>query len=197
MSFLYHLISDRFRFEQPLFEVACQAEASGVDYFQLREKDLSRTDLLEVADSIRGTLSQTRFIVNGALDVAVSVGADGVHLQKGNIPVSAVRKKYPLWVIGYSAHSREELKWAEDEGASYAFLSPVFPTTSKVSFHPPLGMDRFKSWIQGVKIPVFGLGGFTPENARDLIDSGCAGLAGISFFVEQRKFHFRRMKTDA
>ena len=187
-KFLYCLITDRRQYRQPLHEVAELAEEAGVDYFQLREKDLQPSELLQIARHLRPFLSRTRLIVNGHLDVAIAAGADGVHLQKENLPVSAVRKKFPGLLIGYSAHSREELWTAEQSGASYVFLSPVFPPRSKDSAVPPLGCKTVASWIDGVKIPVLGLGGIHRSNMEDLRKTGCSGAAGISLFIVDGQF---------
>jgi len=188
MKFRYCLITDRKVYRQPLHEVAGLAEEAGVDYFQLREKDLHSADLLEIARHLRPLLVRTRFIINGHLDVALASGADGVHLQRENIPVSVVRRNYPALIIGYSAHSSEELEMSEESGADYAFVSPIFQTRSKTSLLPPLGIDQLARWTAGRKIPVFGLGGVTGLNLEDLQRSGCAGAAGISLFVRNGKF---------
>ena len=187
-SFQYCLITHHDCYRQTLHEVAELAEEAGVDYFQLREKDLEPGELLQLARHLRAMLSRTKFIVNGHLDVAIAADADGVHLQKDNVPISAVRKRFPHLLIGYSAHSAEELKAAEDAGADYAFLSPVFAGGSKTSPLPPLGIARFMEWTCERKIPVFALGGITHEAVPQLAASGCAGIAGISFFVEKGYF---------
>jgi thiamine-phosphate pyrophosphorylase len=186
--FQYCLITDHSLYKQPLHEVAEHAEEARVDYFQLREKNLEAADLLPLAFHIRAMLFRTKFIINGHLDVALAANADGVHLQKDNLPVSEVRKRFPHLLIGYSAHTAEELKAAEDAGADYAFLSPVFVGGSKVSSLEPLGISRFMECTRDRKIPVFALGGIARESVPALAASGCAGMAGISFFVEKGYF---------
>jgi thiamine-phosphate pyrophosphorylase len=195
-KFLYCLITDRAQYRQPLHEVAELAEEAGIDYFQLRQKDLQPAELLQLARHVRPRLTRTRLIVNGQLDVAIAADADGVHLQKANIPVSAVRERFPDLIIGYSAHSREELREAEKSGATYIFLSPVFQTRSKESFLPPLGLETFCAWIQDIRTPVFALGGIDGSNVRDLFQAGCAGAAGISFFLDNGKFSKTRMSVQ-
>ena len=169
------------------------AEAAGVTYFQLREKDLSPRELLSIAMMIRPVLRNTKFIVNGSLEVALASGADGVHLQKENLPVQIVRSKYQTMLIGYSAHSYEEMKDAEQHGVSYIFISPVFPPKSKNSFSSPLGCNSVSVWAKSMNVPVFALGGITVENQNELIPSGCAGIAGISFFIEDGMFTAKGM----
>jgi thiamine-phosphate pyrophosphorylase len=188
MRFQYCLITDRKQCRQPLHELAEQADAAKVDYFQLRDKNLEAAELLNLARHVRPLFAHAQFIVNGRLEVALACGADGVHLQDGNIPIRAVRRKYPKMIIGYSAHTREELRMAEESGADYAFLSPIFPPRSKTNGKAPLGAETLSAWIEELKIPVFALGGISAANVKELRKCGCAGVAGISFFLQDGKF---------
>jgi thiamine-phosphate pyrophosphorylase len=187
------LITDHAQYRQPLHEVAERAEEAGVHLFQLREKHLEPAELLPIARHVRSLLWHTKLIVNGHVDVAIAVNADGVHLQKDNVPVAAVRKRFPELMIGYSAHTREELIAAEEAGADYAFLSPVFKGGSKASTLAPLGLDRFVEWSRDRKVPVYALGGITPEVLPDLAVAGIAGIAGISFFINNGYFDAKGM----
>ena len=184
----YCLITDRKLYRESLLETAAAAEESDVDYFQLREKDLPLGDLLDLAKNIRKCLKKTIFIVNGSLEVALASGADGVHLQKENIPVDAVRAKFPALKIGYSAHSYEEIRQAEQHGASYVFISPVFQTLSKNSPASPIGAKAAADWSASARIPVFALGGIAAENIAILQSNGLNAVAGISLFIRDGKF---------
>lgn len=187
-SIQYHLITDHSQYRQPIHEVAQHAELNGIRYFQLREKQIAKRELLDIAKHIRPELEQTKFIVSGHLDVAVASEADGVHLQAGNISVKEVREKFPHLVIGYSAHSREEILAAQSEGADYVFISPIFSPISKTETLPPLGVAKLKEWSALVHIPVFALGGITAANLNEIAQSGCHCVAGISLFL--RNGHF-------
>jgi thiamine-phosphate pyrophosphorylase len=187
-KFQFCLITDHEAYTQPFHEVAQHAEETGVDYFLLRQKGMGPRELLDVARHLRPMFTKTRFIVHGQLDVALATEADGIHLQKGNIPVKSVRSKYPNFLIGYSAHSPEELEMAEQEGASYVFISPVFPLRSKESDFMPIGLKTLSEWIKKRKIPIFALGGITRENIQSLKEIGCIGVAGISLFVKNGYF---------
>jgi thiamine-phosphate pyrophosphorylase len=184
------MISDRKLLKVPITEVAAEADHASVDYFQLREKDLGPRDLLHLAQEIRRHLRRTLFIINGSLDVALASKSDGVHLQKDNIPVAAVRSVHPTMVIGYSAHTFEEMKEAEAAGADYVFISPVFQPLSKSvrDVSPPHDVSSVSRWAGGVKIPVYALGGITSTRLQQLKDSGCRGVAGISLFLKDGRF---------
>lgn len=192
-EFHYYLITERKLYRRSLEEVAVQADEAGISYFQLREKDLSDGELLDFSKRICARLKRMKFIVHGRIDVAVAADADGVHLQKNNIPVSAVRAAFPHLLIGYSAHSLEEMKSAEDGGADYVFLSPVFPPRSKESFLKPLGVDTLIAWCSEVKIPVFALGGISADNLPAIRRSGCNGVAAISLYVANGEFTSRHV----
>jgi thiamine-phosphate pyrophosphorylase len=104
-----------------------------------------------------------------------------------------VRKFFPDLLIGYSAHTMEEMRMAETNGADYVFISPVFSTAPAKSNLAPLGIDKVVAWKSGLKIPVFGLGGVTAENLNQLFVAGCAGAASISLFVENGEFSSKGM----
>jgi thiamine-phosphate pyrophosphorylase len=192
-KFQYHLITDHNCCRETLHEVAQKANRAGVDFFHLREKSLPAGELLLIARHLRPFLNRTRLIINGRLDVALAAEADGVHLQEENIPVAAVRQKYPRLLVGYSAHSREELLKAQQEGAAYLFISPVFAPISKETALQPIGPHTVRKWIRGMKVPVIGLGGITAENVGEVRAAGCAGAAGISLFIEQCRFTAKGM----
>jgi thiamine-phosphate diphosphorylase len=191
--FQFHLITDRKQQRQPFHEIAQLAEEARVDYFQLREKDVQPAELLKIARHIRPFLIRTKLIINGSLDVALAAQADGIHLQKENLPVSEVRKKYPSLIIGYSAHSAEEIRQAELDGATYVFASPVFAPISKVSYLSPIGCEELTNWIADCKTSVIALGGITSSNLKDVAKTGAGGVAGISLFLKNGYFDSKGM----
>jgi len=195
--------------EGALMEWVRAAFRAGIDYVQIREKDLEGGALSRLVESVvairaatvserpsngrletigqRDVASNTwtpRLLVNERADVARSSGADGVHLPADSLPIAAVRSwAGKNWIVGAACHSIEEVERAAAAGADYALVAPVFDTASKPGMKP-MGLDRFREICQQSSIPVFALGGVTLANARSCVDAGASGLAGIRLFQQ-------------
>jgi thiamine-phosphate pyrophosphorylase len=174
------------RQEDALKEKVRAAFAAGIGFVQVREKDLGGARLAALVGELarQPEKRDTQLLVNERLDIALSSGADGVHLPSDSMPVSDARQLAGSenWV-GVSCHGASDVERAEREGASYALLSPVFETPSKPGV-PPLGLDLLQDICRSVLMPVFALGGVTRSNAEACIRSGAAGVAGIRLFQE-------------
>jgi thiamine-phosphate pyrophosphorylase len=168
------------------------AVADGVDWVQIREKDMCGRDLLVLAREAVAGGNAARVIVNDRLDVALAAGAGGVHLGReslaardvvgwcrgGNAPAG--------FVVGVSCHSWEEAREAESAGANYIFFGPVFDTPSKRGMGEPQGVGRLAEICRSVTIPVIAIGGVSEEAAGDCVRAGAAGIAAIRVFQEAR-----------
>jgi thiamine-phosphate pyrophosphorylase len=173
--------------------------AAGVDWMHIREKDLTARELLDLTRAAilmahEQTLvvhGATRIIVNDRLDVALAADAAGVHLGRNSVPARKVIRWLRAgnapedFLVGVSCHSIEEVREAEDAGASYAFFGPIFDTPSKRSFGPPQGIARLEEIYRSARIPVIAIGGVTEENGAECIRAGAAGIAAIRMFQRQ------------
>ncbi len=189
---LSYYITDRHTSLRPLLEQIQIAIEAGVDYVQIREKDLSSRELFELAVSAR-TLAQefdTRILINDRLDIAQAAGLHGVHLGQQSIAPEVIRAKISIedFLIGVSTHSLGEIERAHRQGASFLTFGPVFFTPSKALYGPPVGMEQLRAACRFSEVPVFALGGINRQNYPDCLKMGAAGIAGIRLFQGEREF---------
>jgi thiamine-phosphate pyrophosphorylase len=186
----------------PLLEKIAQAAAAGVDWIQLRERDLSskqsasltREALHRVSKQAGRAKGGTRILVNDRLDVALAEQAGGVHLGENSLPVQeakrlleaslAVKSVPPDFLAGVSCHSLEAAQSAALAGADYIFFGPVFATPSKAAYGAPQGLERLAELCTSVAIPVLAIGGITLGNAPACFSAGAAGIAAIRLFQD-------------
>jgi thiamine-phosphate pyrophosphorylase len=180
-----------------LGKIAAAGEG-GVDWIQIREKDLSgralssltRDALGRAADAGRNPSRHPRIFVNDRLDVALATQANGVHFGERSLsPRDARRLVKTLarendFLIGVSCHSLETAKAAEQSRADYIFFGPVFATPSKAAYGAPQGLERLAEVCRAVALPVLAIGGITLENAPACLSAGAAGIAAIRLFQE-------------
>jgi thiamine-phosphate pyrophosphorylase len=174
-----------------LLETIRKAASAGINWIQIREKDLETRALAELASGAVAATRETgtRILINDRLDVALALGAAGVHLGEASLPVktlaewrrSAGRTEF---LIGVSCHSVEAARSADDVGADYILFGPVFATPSKAGFGAPQGIERLRYVCHAVRIPVLAIGGVTVENAPSCFAVGAAGVAAIRLFQE-------------
>jgi thiamine-phosphate pyrophosphorylase len=185
--FRLYLVSDRRIAPGSLPEVLDAALAGappGTVGVQLREKDLDGRELYRLAEAVRRVTARRGavFLVNDRADVARAVGADGVHLPAGGLPVPEVRRVFPGALVGVSAHAAEEVARARAQGADFAVLGPVFDTPSKRGFGPPLGLEEL-SRASRLGLAVYAIGGITPARTPPCLAAGAQGVACISAVI--------------
>jgi thiamine-phosphate pyrophosphorylase len=195
------LAADETNRRRRLLEKIAEAARAGVDYIQLREKDLSGRELEALARDAVGVVQQlrtenrelrTRFLINSRTDVALAAGADGVHLRADDLSPEVVRA---IWgpacnavrgdcaqvpTIGVSCHSPTDVIRAQAFGASFAVFAPVFEKKATPNA-TPAGLDLLKQASQA-RIPVLALGGITLSNAASCLEAGARGIAAIRIF---------------
>ena len=177
-----------------------RAAAAGVDWIQIREKDLSGSDCATLTSKALQLASKAtaagenpaRMLVNDRLDVALSEHAAGVHLGGRGLPLADARRLADShstgkdFLIGVSCHSMEEARSAESGGADYIFFGPVFATPSKAAYGSPQGLARLAEVCRTVSLPVLAIGGVTEENTGSCLAAGASGIAAIRLFQDAR-----------
>jgi thiamine-phosphate pyrophosphorylase len=214
---LLYYITDRTAFpgneshrQSRLLEKIAEAARAGVDYIQLREKDLTTRELEALARQAVAVVREasqlrtenreprTALLINSRADIAQATAADGVHLRSNDISPQDARKALQCsadtparelqprgLLIAVSCHSPEEVLQAQANQANFAVFAPVFEkqVSKKETKLPPSGLSLLAQACQAT-IPVLALGGITLENAQSCRDAGAAGIAGIRLFQE-------------
>ncbi len=150
-----------------------EAIIGGVEIVQLRAKELSGKELMRLACSLREITFKHKiiFIVNDRPDVALASQADGVHLGQDDLEIAYVRKFMGDKIIGISTHSLEEAQAAQEKGADYIGVGPIFKTVTKPDLMP-VGLDLITEIEKEIKIPFFCLGGIDLGNIKQVIEVG-------------------------
>lgn len=186
---LFYYITDRHQLPSAsiaeLLSSVERAVSWGVDFIQLREKDLSDLELLALTKRavqlVRGTTCSV--LVNGRLDIALAGGAQGVHIPSAGLEIADLKPYLPRgFLLGASTHSLREASRAAAGGANYILLGPIFRTASKVQYGKPLGLIHFKRVCSALSIPALGLGGLRPDRICRVLAAGASGVAGITLF---------------
>jgi thiamine-phosphate pyrophosphorylase len=164
------------------------AAAAQIELVQIREKRLNARVLFELAKQavdITRT-SSTRILVNDRADIAAGAGAHGVHLTTQSLEIAVIRNSFGQnFLIGASTHSWEEAQLASEQGADFLVFGPIFSTKSKEQFGPPLGLEKLSDVCGNLDgFPVLALGGVSKITARQCLEAGASGVAGISLFSE-------------
>jgi thiamine-phosphate pyrophosphorylase len=204
---LRYAITDRLRSgidasaqKHALMEQAAEFATSGIDFVQLREKDMEAGALVTLARELltvlRSNSNSPKLLINWRADIAIAAEADGVHLTSaiGELTPAQIRHLYasaglPEPVISVSCHALSEIPAARDAAANIILFGPVFEKVAAVPNHPDsvvaegIGLNLLQlACAAAAPIPVLALGGITPENAAATLDAGAAGVAAIRMF---------------
>lgn len=178
---LYVIIDRKACGGRDLVYVAEEAIAGGTDIIQLRDKDTSVSEILKVGRVIRDLTHKKKIplIINDRVDIAVAVGADGVHLGQGDLPIEAARSMMGSEkLIGLSTHSLPEALAAEKKGADYIGVGPIFLTPTKPDYKA-VGIDLIKEVRDKVKIPFVVIGGIAESNIDEVLAAGARRVAVV------------------
>ncbi len=160
--------------------------AGGARLLQLRLKNVATGALVETARRVRELTAAAgaQLVVNDRVDVALAVGADGVHLGQGDVPVAVARRLLgPDRWIGFSTHSEAQLAAAAGCGADYLSLGPIFATTSKSPADPVIGCARVRTARAHATEPLVAIGGITAATACEVLAAGADAVSVIAAVV--------------
>jgi len=169
----------------PIEQQVMQFCAGGGNWVQLRLKNMSKEEMLPIAQKCMMICLEhnATFIVNDHVDIALAVDADGVHLGKGDSSVQEARELLgPTKIIGGTANTFEDIKKLSQDGADYIGLGPFRFTSTKEKLSPVIGLDGYQQIFaqckdQGISTPIVTIGGILPEDIHDLFDTGAYGIA--------------------
>ena len=180
---LLYAVTDRYWLNgRTLYEVVKESLDGGVTFLQLREKKLDEEHFLEEAKELKKLCKEYKvpFIINDNVDIAVEIGADGVHVGQSDMEAGDVRAKLGEdKIVGVSAQTVEQALLAQERGADYLGVGAVFPTSSKDDA-VEVDHEMVKAICEAVDIPVIAIGGITKDNVQELSGCGLCGIAVIS-----------------
>lgn len=210
---LLYYITDRNQFagagverRARLLDRIAQAAKAGVDWIQLREKDLAARELARLAEDALRRIAphRTKLLINSRLDVALAVGAGGIHLTSADLSAGQARTVAAMaggsikgreFLVAVSCHSASEVRLAGRQGADFVVLAPIFekilPPAQRAAQQargesklPGIGCDAIGEAGRGASVPILALGGVTLANAASCLGAGAAGVAAIRLFQE-------------
>lgn len=178
---LYLVTEESIAIEE-LTRIIAESVSGGVSIVQLREKNNSSLSFYEKASALKQLLNELSIplIINDRVDIALAVGADGIHIGQDDLPLPVVKKMVPEdMIVGVSVSNLEEALEAERNGADYIGVGSVFPTKTKQDA-TLMALEDLGEICRGVSIPAVAIGGITADNMSALSDSGLSGTAVVS-----------------
>ncbi len=200
-----YFITDPKLTKKDIFKDANSAIRAGVKIIQYREKEKDTKYMIEEATKIKEVCKEnnTLFLINDRVDVALAVDADGVHLGREDMPYNIARNLLGKQrIIGLTIHNLEEAIEAENIGADYIGVSPIFETKTKPDAGKPSGLQLLIDLKENIKIPYVAIGGINEYNIKNVLDTGTRAVAIISAIitkdnVEEECKKFRRIILES
>jgi len=167
---------------RPIEEIVSAAVRGGATIIQLREKDCSTREFIDLGRRIKDILApfSVPLIINDRLDVALAIDADGIHIGQSDMPYGVARKYLPDKIIGLSVESVLDALDAENLDVDYLGVSPIYFTQTKTDLKRELGLDGLREIKSFSRHPLVGIGGLNASNAADVIRNGADGVAVVS-----------------
>lgn len=161
--------------------------ADEVDYIHIREKNKKPREIfLMVEELLRRGMNPEKLVINDRLDIAILTGIKNIHLPNASLPVEKVKKIFPHFRVGVSAHSLAEVKRAEADGADYCFFGHIFETGSKQGI-PAKGLFTLSKIAETTSIPLIAIGGMTPNRLDEVRQNGAKGVAVMSYIFSAKE----------
>lgn len=177
-----YLVTEESIAVEELTKIIAQSVSGGVSIVQLREKNNSSLSFYKKASALKQLLNELSIplIINDRVDIALAVGADGIHIGQDDLPLPVVKKMVPEdMIVGVSVSTLAEALEAERNGADYIGVGSVFPTKTKQDA-TLMALEDLGEICRGVSIPAVAIGGITADNISALSDSGLSGTAVVS-----------------
>ena len=188
ISGLYVIIDKQFLTGRDELDVTRQIIEGGARIIQLRDKQGKKGELLLVADKLRELCNQAGvlFVINDYLDLAMAVGADGLHVGQEDLPLPVIRKELPIdKIIGCSVTTLSQAAKAQTEGADYIAVGSIFPTTTKGEA-TVVGVDTLKEIKRALSTPLVAIGGINHNNVDEVVAAGADAIAAISAVLGEK-----------
>lgn len=183
---LYPVVSSEFCNGRDPFDMFRMIAEAGARVIQVREKNMSASDLFDLARRCRAVANRTRtlLIVDDRTDVALAANADGVHLGQEDLPIREAKRIAPDLIVGASTHDPQEIEQAESDGADYLNVGPIHPTQTKVVSRIPIGVEQLRRWIPRISIPFTVMGGIKERHIPELLEAGATRIAMVTCITQ-------------
>lgn len=178
-----HVITDGKKTNEELTDILRSIHPY-VDRIHIREKEKTARELAQLLEQLlKSGVPANKLIINDRVDVAQAFSVRGVQLAFHSLDVRLVKQSFPRLEIGCSVHSLEEAAYAEGNGADFLLYGHIFTTSSKLG-QQPRGVDNLKVMVENSSVPIIGIGGITPENSKQIGETGASGIAVMSGILD-------------